>query len=408
MDLCKLSEVVAKERDSFFASLSTADMVLQMLRFSQEFNVRIEERQAHFDYSKMYTQQLDEALAPTAFLILYGIATALFGVVVYVVEVLSKVSSEQQDKYTAFEVYQCIFFRFINTTTFPTLLVDIFARADQHARNPTSGDDEDGNYFGRLLPLNLGASRRRNRALADREYRRTFAHRARHIASDKLLLLTLLLFSPPLITHVIPGCVLYGWLLIAPIVLFFGFESWISSWLEAYDASFAAPISWPSPTVSHSSPIGRQLTAVQVEEEGTTANELFLPLLRSMDEEEAKLGLLAHMRRRLDPTTTIFVVRSLLRVVFIFLLMAVMSASYTYMAVYVYADSTLVAQPPDAGLHGILYGGVTTYKRTGSYSKTSYLGAITTDFRGRSMDCILETILTKFAVMLQTGLVSIF
>ena len=112
------------------------------------------------------------------------------------------------------------------------------------------------------------------------------------------------------------------------------------------------------------------------------------------------------MRRIVDPTTAIFVMRSLLRVVLIFLLMVVISVSYTYMAVYAYADSPLVASPPNSGhLHRSLYGGVTTYERTGSYEKTSYFGAIATDYRARSLDCILEIIFTNFAVMLQTGLV---
>ena len=388
-------------------SLSTADMVLQMLRFAHEFNAQIEERQAHFDYSKMYTRQLDEALAPNAFLILYGIATALFAIVVFAVEVLSKTASEQ-DKYTAFEVYQCIFFRFANTTTFPTLLVDIFARADQISRNPPSTENDEG-FFGRLIPLRLGrTSKKRDRDVVDRAVRRTFAYRARSIACDKLLLLTLFLFSPPLITHILPGCVLYAWLLITPVALFFVLESWISTRLEEGIAAGYSTVA--STSQNTSSATVSQLSIINVGEEDAEvrADDVFMPLLRRMEEEEANVGAFARMRRNLDPTTTVFIVQSLLRVVFIFLLMVIISASYTYMAVYVYADSALVTPAADKGLFGNLYGGVTTSERTGSYSKASYLEAIATDYRGRSIDCVLETILTKFAVMVQTGLVSVF
>ena len=409
VDVDLAEQIVSTEHDAHFSSMSTADIVLQMLRFSHEFNARIEERQAHFDYSKMYTQQLDEALAPNAFLVLFGIFSALASVMVYSVEVLSKAASEK-DKYTTFEVYQCIFFRFVNTTTFPTLLVDIFARADQIARSP-SADEEEG-FFGKLIPLKLGGAKKK-RVLVDRAARRTFTHRARSIASDKLLLLTLILFSPPLITHVLPGCVMYAWLLITPVVLFFGLESWISTRLEALDATFVASLQAPTNRGDYESEASNR----SYSEDGNdlppqfdivTADDVFMPVLRNMEAEEANFGMFTRMRRSLDPTTTIFIVRSLLRVVLIFLLMVAISASYTYMSVYVYAGSPLVAQPPDKGIYGNLYGGVTTYERTGSYSATSYLGAIVTDFTGRSIECTLEGILKELPVMVQTGLFSLF
>eukprot|EP00657_Telonema_sp_P-1_P008194 TRINITY_DN28934_c0_g1_i1.p1 TRINITY_DN28934_c0_g1~~TRINITY_DN28934_c0_g1_i1.p1 ORF type:complete len:137 (-),score=27.76 TRINITY_DN28934_c0_g1_i1:8-418(-) len=100
-----------------------------------------------------------------------------------------------------------------------------------------------------------------------------------------------------------------------------------------------------------------------------------MPVLRNMQEEEANMSMMAKLRQYLDPTTTVFVVRSLLRVVLIFLLMVVLSASYTYMAVYVYARGPLLDT----------HGGITSYERTGSYSSTSYLGAIVTDYMGRSI-----------------------
>eukprot|EP00658_Telonema_sp_P-2_P062856 TRINITY_DN5152_c0_g1_i4.p1 TRINITY_DN5152_c0_g1~~TRINITY_DN5152_c0_g1_i4.p1 ORF type:complete len:451 (-),score=82.98 TRINITY_DN5152_c0_g1_i4:162-1514(-) len=430
IDLEKASLIIVEEHDSHFNTLSTADMVLQLLRFSHEFNSRIEDRQTHFDFSKMYTQQLDEALAPNAFLIVYGIFSAVLSVFIFSVEVIGKAASEQ-DSYTVFEIYQCIFFRFVNTTTFPTLLVDIFARADQLAKSPSSNNEDGDSFFGRLIPLKLGGGRGRGAKSKatlhiDKLERRTLSHRARSIASDKLLLVTMTLFSLPMITHILPGCVLYAWLLLTPVVIFIALESWISNRLDALDSAFVEAsqddgyggesmmeggsnyCESDATFAATKSTTTTTTTAVTINDIGegaqpdafdvVTAEDVFMPVLRNMQEEEANMSMMAKLRQYLDPTTTVFVVRSLLRVVLIFLLMVVLSASYTYMAVYVYARGPLLDT----------HGGITSYERTGSYSSTSYLGAIVTDYMGRSIECVLEGILKDFPVMIQTGIISIF
>ena len=410
-----VSQLINDAHAQHFASMSTADIVLQLLRFSHEFTSRIAERQAHFDYSKMYTRQLDEALAPNAFLVLYGLSVAILNVGVFTIEVVSR-AARDESRFTTFEVYQCIFFLFANTTTFPSLLVDILARADQIARSPSSSEGDDS-FFGRLIPIKLGGRNRKGRKLADRSERHSLLYRARQIAADRFLLLTLAIFSPPLVTHVLPGVVLYAWVFIPPLAIFVALESFVTSKLDSLDANLAGSERSSSSGGSVGGPPEMssprsQSVGPEKHFEVVTAEEAFLPALEALDAEESSAGILERAATKFDPTSVIFLTRSFLRVVFIFLLMATLSASFTYSAVYLYAGSSLVRPPAAAedeptGSVGALYSGTSTYHRSGSFGQTTYLGAVVVDFESRSIECTLETLFEKITTMLQTGLLSL-
>eukprot|EP00744_Colponema_vietnamica_P001296 GILI01002162.1.p1 GENE.GILI01002162.1~~GILI01002162.1.p1 ORF type:complete len:220 (-),score=35.66 GILI01002162.1:153-812(-) len=115
---------------------------------------------------------------PNTPLLLFSIAQFVVSIIVYYFHVDGK------DR-AAFDVYQCIYFMAFNSSTPSALLVGAVSRAD----------------------------------LGSLAHNQTLRTKLRDIFTDIYVWLVVILFLPPLVTHVIPGIVLYSWLLVPPLLL---------------------------------------------------------------------------------------------------------------------------------------------------------------------------------------------
>eukprot|EP00744_Colponema_vietnamica_P006472 GILI01009397.1.p1 GENE.GILI01009397.1~~GILI01009397.1.p1 ORF type:complete len:1153 (+),score=104.14 GILI01009397.1:150-3461(+) len=150
-----------------------------------------------FEYVALPSRSVDDKLMPNTLLLVFSVAQFLASIVVYSVSVTAKRSHMNTDS-RSFDTYQCIFFLVFNSSTPSALLVSAVARAD----------------------------------LGSLEHYQTWKTKLRDIFTDVYVWFVLIMFLPPLATHVIPGVFLYCWFLLPPLLL--------AIWLEYLLRSKAA------------------------------------------------------------------------------------------------------------------------------------------------------------------------
>eukprot|EP00742_Colponemidia_sp_Colp-10_P012625 GILJ01014208.1.p1 GENE.GILJ01014208.1~~GILJ01014208.1.p1 ORF type:complete len:1053 (-),score=110.48 GILJ01014208.1:52-3210(-) len=138
-----------------------------------------------FEYAALPSRSIDDKLMPNTLLIIASIFQCLVIMVVYAIDVIRRSSGREEGQFSAFDVYQCVFFMVFNSSAPSALLVSVMARAD----------------------------------LGSLEHSQTIRTKVHDIFTDPYVVFILLLYSFPLVTHILPGMFLYGWLTIPAIVL---------------------------------------------------------------------------------------------------------------------------------------------------------------------------------------------
>eukprot|EP00658_Telonema_sp_P-2_P083623 TRINITY_DN9108_c0_g1_i10.p1 TRINITY_DN9108_c0_g1~~TRINITY_DN9108_c0_g1_i10.p1 ORF type:complete len:195 (+),score=11.62 TRINITY_DN9108_c0_g1_i10:198-782(+) len=179
--------------------MSLANLADQLKKTRAVITERRDNFRSHFLKSTMYTHAIDEYLRPNKLLLWVGLLQLMATQIIYAIDVFPRAYGAGL---SSLEIYQVIYFMACNSTTFAGLLGDALARADwEHADQVKS---EDGITFIASSDVALSS---RNSWTPKR-----FFNQICLVFTDRYVLLTMLLFSPPLITHVIPGMMMYIWL----------------------------------------------------------------------------------------------------------------------------------------------------------------------------------------------------
>eukprot|EP00744_Colponema_vietnamica_P008262 GILI01011809.1.p1 GENE.GILI01011809.1~~GILI01011809.1.p1 ORF type:complete len:1051 (+),score=59.84 GILI01011809.1:33-3155(+) len=136
-----------------------------------------------FEYASLPSRSVDDSLTPSTIILLLSLLQCAVSITVYAAEILEKKGNRLQGYITSFDAYQTIFFMAFNSSTPSSLLVSAIARAD----------------------------------LSTISSPQCLSSKLKEILADPYVVSILALFSAPFATHVIPGAVLYGWLLLPPL-----------------------------------------------------------------------------------------------------------------------------------------------------------------------------------------------
>ena len=175
------------------------------------------------------------------------------------------------------------------------------------------------------------------------------------VFTDRYVVLTMLLFSPPLITHVIPGMMMYLWVFLPGFI-----------------------------TLSLAQIVIRSFVS-QILSDNETDSKIVVYL-------RAKWPL--RRRHRLA-----FLLRSFLRLMIILFINLVVSLSYSYAAISIYNKDSTPWDSSDP------YKDTHISKISSSYHHTSYIDVISEDYTSRRMLCFWDGILHSVSNLLQSGAV---
>ena len=157
---------------------------IQSLRSDVDAFVELVATHPHcFEYAALPSRYIDDSLTPDTVLLTISFVQCVITLIVFVVDVVrrGRHGSDNEKQLSRFQTYECVFFLLMNSPLPSSLLVGAVARAD------------------------LGGS-----AL----HSQTARSKLSNIAADPYVIFCALILCCPMVTHIIPGLVLYGWLTI--------------------------------------------------------------------------------------------------------------------------------------------------------------------------------------------------
>eukprot|EP00744_Colponema_vietnamica_P006659 GILI01009659.1.p1 GENE.GILI01009659.1~~GILI01009659.1.p1 ORF type:complete len:1046 (+),score=133.22 GILI01009659.1:296-3139(+) len=151
----------------------------ELQRLVSAFNALHDTEPACFEYAVLGTRHMEERLQPSALLLILSLAQSVVTILVYVIDVHIR---SLATPLTALQMYECVCFMIFNSSLPSTLLVGAVLHSDL---SPTMQATDPRGWL-------------------------------THIFKSPFVLATVLLLSPPLVTHIIPGLLLYCWVLVPP------------------------------------------------------------------------------------------------------------------------------------------------------------------------------------------------
>eukprot|EP00388_Colpodella_angusta_P004297 GDKJ01014274.1.p1 GENE.GDKJ01014274.1~~GDKJ01014274.1.p1 ORF type:complete len:382 (+),score=9.04 GDKJ01014274.1:1-1146(+) len=141
-----------------------------------------------FEFAVLPRRYIDAALQPSALLLVFSLLQAFVTILIYVVDIYFRGQSESQLSYL--QLYQCVYFMIFNSALPATLLVNSIAHGDLQQTDITV----------------------------------TVTSKVAHVIRSPFLVVALLLLGPGILTHIIPGILLYNFVVIPLLAIPVGLE----------------------------------------------------------------------------------------------------------------------------------------------------------------------------------------
>eukprot|EP00743_Colponemidia_sp_Colp-15_P011173 GILK01012429.1.p1 GENE.GILK01012429.1~~GILK01012429.1.p1 ORF type:complete len:657 (-),score=39.34 GILK01012429.1:18-1988(-) len=159
----------------------------------EEFNQLHDLKPHCFEYASLPSRKIDDKLLPSPLLIIFSLLETLITLCVYSGNVLIRSYNGNNGTIRAFDMYQCVFFLVFNSSLPSSLIVNVIARAD------------------------LGKTTHTKNAL----------EKVKDIITNPYVIITLLMLGVPMATHVIPGFVVFIWLMAPALAISFAAEYYL-------------------------------------------------------------------------------------------------------------------------------------------------------------------------------------